>query len=225
MERELDIVDTAEKINAVDKLFNARTTALTYVLTSFINDLKAWLTDQLRRNFDGNDSFRFIYDQCSEEYLKNYYVDGSSCTPIIIIKFPKEYLKDEIKASLDAKNTDYYPCFYIAIEDNLYVSLTIKKNGLNYVDIKPTHSIFRQLLIDNNFSHSNITKYHINWRYIKYNSKLINFKDYKDPRNGVLRLLGDRTLSIKSVAMENIKNDIYAILKEYFVAFFKMTIE
>lgn len=228
MEKQLAIINSAETIKAADKLFDARTTALSQVLISFISELKEWLCCKLNEKVEKSNrfnSFTLMEEYCNEDYLKNYYIDRSACTPIIVIKFPKEYLKDDIKNSLDKTNTDYYPCFYIAIEDNLFVSLTIKTNGLNYVDIKSSQEIFKRLLSEKGFNSNNVTKYHINWRYVKYNSRYINFRMYDEPRDGVLRLLEDETLLINKVAMANIKNDIFGTLKEYFEAFFEVTIE
>ncbi len=88
------------------------------------------------------------------------------------------------------QNTEYYPCFYILVDPyELQVALTIKSGEkLEPYDFS---SVKERINEEFNFK-KKITGW-IDWDFIRYDSRKINFRNY-DTEDGVLRLFDNGSL-------------------------------
>ncbi len=216
MSEGLDLIKTAEDIKAVDKLEKAKIQVLTNILQTFADDLQKRFLDKLEHCSEFAGRYELYCDSFKQDYLKNYYTKGR-CRPELAFKLKGFQFKRKIGQKLEQKYTDtkheYYPCFYIAIDYNLWVTLTVKKGNLDFVDIEDA----KEAIIE--CGAKNMTKWYIDWAYITIDNQKVNFREYDKKLEGILRLLNynedKKCLQFKAETIERIAEAAFAELKIY----------
>ena len=215
------IIGSKEDVIAAGKLIEYRDAALTDILIGFMRTIKDKFDSKLKENYSSaveSKNMVFLDYHDKEEYLRLYYKNGRSCYPAIMLKLKKEWLKEDFTKLLDSKgDSDYYPCFYVEIDYNLYAGITIKKGDgePEYFDISTVKDELKK-----QFEANNTTNWWVDYDYILENNNRIDFKRYDDRTQGVLRLLNENSLTLLDNKVDDIVEAIFNVFKNMIGKFF-----
>ena len=216
-----DIIKSTKDIIAADSIIRFREEALTEMLFNFFDKIKEKFAQRLKDEYNNafeSGSCKFLPYRDTVDYLRSYYVSGKSCYPAIMLKLKKEWLKQEFTKLLDNNgDSDYYPCFYVEIDYNMYAGITIKKGDgePEYYDISSIKNRIKE-----DFETNNTTNWWADYKYIEINSKRIDFRRYNDPGQGVFRLLDENDLTLSDNNADTIITAIDNIFNEMIARFF-----
>ena len=219
-----NVIKSPEDIIALDNLLAYRTEALTKMLSSFLGNVKNKFENKLKQTYPtafDSCSMSFLDCQDNEDYLSSYYVNGRSCYPAIILKLKKDWLKPDIISQLDNCNAskEYYPCFYIEIENTLYAGFSMKcgDEKPEYYDISPV-----QQLLKDTYKTENTSKWWLDWNWVKVNGNKIDFKYYDDPNQGVFLLMNGNGFVVNEEIIDQIVDNCMLIFENLLIKFFEV---
>ena len=214
-----NMINTREDIIAADMIFKQRTNALNEMMMQFLvkvkHELKILLSERYPKLFSSDKyALEFLDSMDNEDYVKSFY--NKRCFPAIIVKLHKEWLKQEFVKLLDENGSDdYYPCFYIEIDNNLYAGFTIRCGET------PEHYDLSKVKekIKTEFNTSHFTNWFLDYEYVLIDNEKIEFRNYSDENAGVLRLFNNGSLVLGETAKqiaEYIINQIFSKQLEKF---------
>lgn len=208
-----EVIKNREDIIATDVLIEVKKYHLTQVLKKFLEQLEIELLNIINNDDLSMFSLYKTVDEIAFQSRDNYYIGRKATWPAIMFDINDTgYLRgkylENAKTNKSDDIDDLEVLFYVEIDNFLFSGFTLRSNKVH----KESYSSIFLKEDDGNIKYFKTDSW-LSWEYAKLNGDKINFKEYANKSDGVLRLLKENSLEVDNDAIKYIAEDIVRSFK------------
>ena len=206
---EMELLQSAEDILAVDSLEKSKTKVLQHLMANFFETVKEGLISSTENGnvlaIEGAPQ-ALLVDNNYDDQIKIYYEQGKNSYPALIFEITDYKLKNCEK---DLK--DYRLYFYVEVQSNLYAGLALRKaepkfGHLEKEEVAEFEKLFKNIS-------SRVSSTFLDWEYVELHGK-INFRNFAGDEGWIRKLFAKDSFEFDKNKMQQIVDGIKKSYKE-----------